>query len=81
MTTKDEIISNGTTVWVNSGKTGNSIGRFSKMGIDIHNESADGCIDCKPGPTTLEDWRRFQTGMYHHYGVTVDDKHMPDFLR
>ena len=52
-----EIRSDRTTVWVNSGVTGACIGRFGRMGIDIHKEilpeqELDGteCLSCSHGP-------------------------------
>jgi hypothetical protein len=80
-----EIWSDGRTVWVN-GTDGCCLGRFSKNGIDIHKDAAgqmasgDQCLDCKIGPTTNDDWLSFQAGMKRHYGISVDDKHMPKFL-
>lgn len=80
-----EIISDGTTVWVNA-PDGGCIGRFSKRGVDVH-LSADEqirqgrqCLDCthgKPGPA---EWHRFKTGMQKHHGVAVSDRHRPGWL-
>jgi hypothetical protein len=58
--TETEITTDGKTVWVNDSQ-GCCIGRFSKHGIDVHHgietqmEIGKQCLDCKPGPTTLDD--------------------------
>lgn len=72
-----EFRSDGRVVWVN---TVSLIGRFSKMGIDVHVDGA--CIpgSCISGPCTLEHWRKFQALMLEHHGVEVWDKHMPKYL-
>lgn len=81
-----EIVSDGKTVWINS-EAGCCLGRFSKNGIDIHKDveqqMTDGqqCLDCKPGPVNLFDWRRFQSGMLRFYGVVVTDRHIPIYLK
>lgn len=80
-----EIISDGKTVWVND-SSGCCIGRFSRNGIDVHHtgkvqmDTGYECIDCKPGRTTIEDWKAFQKGMKEHHGVTVPDRKKPKFL-
>lgn len=73
--------SDGITVWVNTAHE--CIGRFGKMGIDIHNtieEQMAGsaqCLECTHGPVTLKDWEQFKTSMLAHYGAIVSDKHKP----
>lgn len=80
-----EILSDGRTVWVNM--AGCSIGRFGPYGIDVHRtiqaqmEGQPECLACTHGPTTLADWRRFQTSMMDHYGVIIPDNHMPATVR
>ena len=83
---KGQITSDGKTVWVNSMVDGMNIGRFSKRGVDVHHETKGQekglhCIDCSPGPTTLDDWKRFQNAMLIHHGVSVQDHHKPEHLR
>lgn len=89
ITVKDlthEITTDSKTVWVNDSQ-GCCIGRFSKNGIDVHHniktqmENSISCLDCKPGPTTIDDWRHFQTAMLAHYKIVIDDKYMPFFLK
>jgi hypothetical protein len=81
-----EVFGDGRTVWVNSGTTGASIGRFSWAGIDIHHDAEEQltlgkqCLDCKRGPTTLEDWVHFVDGMKQHFGAIVPQSLMPRFL-
>lgn len=80
-----EVMYDGRTVWINDG--GCCIGRFSKMGIDVHHGMTTqmrlgvSCLDCKAGPTTITDWRAFTASMLEHYGVAIEEKCMPTFLR
>lgn len=81
-----EIISDGRTVWVND-HTGFCTGRFSKFGIDVHKslaaqiEGQSQCLACTHTRPTMADWVRFQKLMREHYGIVVEAKHRPDFLR
>lgn len=81
-----EVCSNTQTVWVNSGETGCCLGRFSKMGIDVHHDvdaqMRDGkqCLDCTHTQPTVEDWYRFVHTMLHVYGVLVDEEHRPEWI-
>lgn len=80
--TTHQIESDGTTVWV-TGSSGECIGRFGRMGIDIHNEAAaqlagkPQCLECTHGPVTLAEWERFRAAMVEHYGIEVPEKHRP----
>lgn len=79
ITTQYETTSDGTTVWVcdNSGYT---IGRFGKMGIDIHQPPENGgseCLHCTHGIVTREDWDVFVVKMLGHYGVIGLEHHCP----
>lgn len=76
----DEITSDGRTVWVNSGRTGCALGRFSRMGIDVHTEEGDGCFDCAPGPCGPAEWLRFKESMKKYHGVIVSEEHRPRYL-
>lgn len=81
-----QINSDGRTVWVNA-DDGMCIGRFSRFGIDLHNDfatqSAGGnqCLDCTHTRPELGDWKRFQDGIHAAYSVIVGDYHMPNFLK
>ncbi len=77
---KDQIISDGRTVWINSGTTGVAIGRFSKMGIDVHNTDGDGCFHCVPGPCGQAEWDRFVFSMKEYHGVVVHERFKPEYL-
>lgn len=82
---KPEIRSDGKTVWVND-TDGRCLGRFSRFGIDVHTDAAGQssgvtCLDCKPGPTTVDDWMRFREDMLQFYGIRVAERHMPNFLK
>lgn len=77
------IQTDGTTVWVNNDRC--CIGRFGKMGIDVHTDiGADfqtgqsECLHCTHAQTTLADWKTFQSDMLKFHGVKVPDKYTPD---
>jgi hypothetical protein len=72
------IETDGRVVWVNSPVT--LLGRFSKMGIDVHVNSHCVGDSCSPGPCSLKEWREFQEKMIEHHGIEVPDKYMPKFL-
>ena len=82
-----EVVSDTRTVWVNSGKTGHCLGRFSRWGIDIHAEydasaaEVRECIQCTHVEPTLSGWQQFLAGMWHHHGVTVGDDHKPRWVQ
>lgn len=67
------------TVWVNSAY-GYCLGRFGRMGIDVHRPpdiKAGECLHCTHGPVTVEDWYVFVAKMKEHHGVTVLQRYMP----
>ena len=72
------ITSDGRTVWVN-GPNG-AVGRFSKRGIDVHNEDNTGCLACSAGPCGVMEWLSFQIAMDKHYSIDVSG-HMPEWLK
>lgn len=82
-----EVRSDGRTVWVNSGVSGACVGRFSRFGIDIHNDlevqMANGgqCLDCTHHHPSLADWQRFRKGMLDFYEVEVEEKHRPRWVK
>lgn len=81
-----EVTYDGKTVWIN-GDDSCCIGRFSKNGIDIHHGMTTqmrlgvSCLDCKSGPMTIADWHAFRASMLEYYGVVIEEKCMPTFLR
>lgn len=84
---KHQIVSDARTVWINSGKTGHCLGRFSRWGIDVHAEidpssssDAKDCIECTHVLPCYSDWQRFVAAMQEHHGVTVEEKHQPKWL-
>lgn len=79
-----DIDSDGITVWINSAF--GLLGRFGRMGIDIHRpveEQKDygECLFCTHAPTTREDWDIFVAKMKELFGVVVPKRHMPKRLR
>jgi hypothetical protein len=81
-----EIMSDGATVWVN-GSDGGNVGRFSRSRLDIHHavevqvETGATCLNCRPGPTDVAAWRRFCADMRALFGVSISDRHTPEFLK
>lgn len=73
-----EVISDGRTVWIN-GPEG-AIGRFGRMGTDVHYPDTTGCLYCTHGPQDEGDWWMFQTAMVLRHGVVVGDEHRPGWL-
>ncbi len=77
-----QITTDGTTVWVNHSQ-GYMIGRFGRMGVDIHRTLEDQittgseCLACTHGPVTVQDWELFVSGMQTHYGIAVTDHYRP----
>lgn len=76
-----EITTDGITVWVNDLEK--NIGRFGRMGIDIHQAtiqkaSQDGeCLFCTHAVTTKEDWDTFVLKMKEFHDVEVASNFMP----
>lgn len=70
-------------VWVNA-STGECLGRFGRMGIDVHRRVEDQglgqCLDCTHSRTTREDWCRFQQSMMRFHGVDLSDLPTPEFV-
>lgn len=78
-----EILWDGRTVWVNL--RGASVGRFSRMGIDVHSspekqlEGGSPCLDCRRD-ASLDGWAAFVAGMHRYHGVEIPTEAMPEFL-
>ena len=76
-----QIVSDGTTVWVNH-VTGYCMARFGRMGIDIHNSPEDQerlgqCLHCTHGPTTEADWQDFVEQVDRLFSIKVPEKFRP----
>lgn len=80
-----EVVHDGVTVWVNSHK-GECLGRFGRMGIDIHvpvEQQLQGvqCLFCTHEPVTRKDWFLFCEKMREFYQVEVSPEMCPTRLR
>lgn len=80
-----QVQSDGITVWVHDAHDGSCIGRFGRMGIDIHrpvSEQAEHgqCLLCTHGSTGPDHWRRFVAAMQDIYDVKVSERHRPRHL-
>jgi hypothetical protein len=85
METDDRVQSDGFTVWVHDERDGSCIGRFGRLGIDIHRPASEQaslgeCLLCTHGPTGAPEWRRFVEAMHETYGVRVTDRHRPSYI-
>lgn len=77
-----EIVSDGTTVWVNAPVL---VGRFSKFGIDIHRVPSEQdikgqCLLCTHTLPIQSQWSLFQHKINEFYGIKVANKHKPKWL-
>jgi hypothetical protein len=78
-----DITTDRITVWVN-GPHG-LLGRFGRMGIDIHRPLLDTrsldehCLFCAHEETTEKDWNLFVTKMAEHFQIDVPAKFKPRF--
>lgn len=83
-TTKIEIQIGHRAIWVNA-PTGECIGRFGIMGIDVHrpmNEQHLGqCLDCIHARVTRSDWDRFVTSMLRYHGADLSHVKAPEFAQ
>ncbi|MHC5194807.1 hypothetical protein ACYSUW_13730 [Pseudomonas frederiksbergensis] len=65
------------TVWIHSGQDGSTVGRFGRMGIDLHNtvtemlQGASQCRLCTHGKPTRSDWALFREKALEFWGVDV----------
>ena len=80
MKPKYDILFDGVTVWVNNEY--GLVGRFSNMGIDIHNtlnsqETSGECLFCTHKKTTRADWEIFCIKMDQHFDIIVPQHTMP----
>jgi len=78
-----EIVSDSRTVWVNDA-TGNCVGRFGPMGVDVHNAVAEQsvkgqCHYCTHERPTEAEWSRFATLMRVRHDADVAE-HRPKWL-
>lgn len=81
-----QVMSDGRRVWINSGRTGAALARFSVFGdmamIDVHRELHEQveqgeCLDCGSGACTMDMWQRFKESVLKHHGVSVAERHRP----
>lgn len=81
---KYDITSDGVTVWVN-GEDG-LLGRFGRMGIDVHHPPTEQfqtgeCLFCTHARTNHGDWNVFVAKMKEHFGINVPEEHRPRHAR
>ena len=75
-----EVSTDGRTVWVNSDSAG-AVGRFGKVGIDIHNRNNDSCENCGPHQGNYrQSWSNFRRGIMKVHGMMVPDDFKPPWV-
>lgn len=73
-----QLSDNRTAVWVHS-TDGSTVGRFGRMGVDLHNtatamsEGAAECRLCTHGPVAKADWDLFREKVHEWWGVEVPE--------
>lgn len=72
-----QVTTDGITVWV-CDNNGNTIGRFGRMGIDVHSADSTRCLYCTHEPTISKDWDVFVVQMRKHHGVNIEPHYRPD---
>lgn len=66
-------------IWIHSCSDGSTVGRFGRMGIDLHNtvtEQLAGmpeCRLCTHGQPSKADWQLFREKALEFWGVNVPD--------
>lgn len=66
-------------VWIHSFVDGSTVGRFGKMGVDIHTTvteqlaGAPQCRVCTHGRVSVSDWELFRSKAMEFWGVSVPD--------
>jgi len=74
-----EISASNDTIWIHSYEDGSTVGRFGKMGVDIHNTVTDQlagapqCRVCTHGKVSPKDWALFKEKALEFWGVIVPD--------
>lgn len=69
---------NKNTVWIHA-SDGSTVGRFSKMGIDLHNtvseqmNGAPECRLCTHSQATIADWNLFREKAKEWWNVNIPD--------
>lgn len=77
--TPHEIVTDGTTVWINGGQ--GLIARFGVRGIDIHRpaseQHAGECLYCTHDQTTADDWDLFVAKVFEYFQIRIGSSHKP----
>jgi hypothetical protein len=68
-----------TAIWIHSCSDGSTVGRFGKMGVDLHNSAVDQmagmpeCRLCTHGKPSQADFQLFRAKALEWWGVTVPE--------
>lgn len=83
-----QLSENRNAVWIHSLQDGGTVGRFGRMGVDLHNsftdilQGAPECRLCTHGQPTREDWETFRSRSLEWWGVEVpEDAFDPKLLK
>jgi hypothetical protein len=68
-----------TAIWIHSHSDGSTVGRFGRMGVDLHNTAVDQmagmpeCRLCTHGQPTVGDYQLFRAKALEWWGVNVPE--------
>lgn len=74
-----EVSQSGDAIWIHSLEDGSTVGRFGKMGVDIHTTvseqlaGAPQCRLCTHGRVSASDWNMFREKALEFWGVVVPE--------
>lgn len=80
-----ELLYDGKTVWVN-GLDGSNLGRFSRMGYDVHHPvekqmKGDVCLLCTHSLPDLKGWVLWRDRMEAMTGLKINDEAKPKWVK
>lgn len=81
-----EVVTNGITVWVNSGVDGRTLARFCQFSGEISGDGDAAALTPGSGggplpETTIADWQQFCEGVEQQHGVCLLEESMPSRLK
>ncbi|RJX80336.1 hypothetical protein D3M70_12375 [Pseudomonas sp. LS-2] len=75
-----QLSSSRNAVWIHSSEDGSTVGRFGRMGVDLHNTATEQmlgmpeCRLCTHGRPSESDWALFRSKALEWWGVTVPEE-------
>lgn len=74
-----QIAANRNAVWIHSGRDGSTVGRFGRLGVDLHHDvqeqmaGAPQCRLCTHGKPGRKEWDLFREKALEWWGVDVPE--------